>query len=113
MERLTLATLLHLPTLVLHVTDLTADCGMPLAEQWAVRCVARVGGGPGRGGSVRCVGALAVWPGRDGSVRCVGGTSPSGRAGALADAARGRSRTHARACDGGGLLSLAPTGEVG
>lgn len=39
MERLTLACLLHLPTTVVFVMDLTEECGTTVAEQWAIRCV--------------------------------------------------------------------------
>lgn len=39
MERLTLASLEHLPTAVLFVTDLTAQCGTSVADQWAIRWV--------------------------------------------------------------------------
>lgn len=37
MERLTLASLQHLPTAVLFVSDLTAECGTSVANQWAIR----------------------------------------------------------------------------
>jgi GTPase Era involved in 16S rRNA processing len=41
MERLTLATLQHLPTAVLFVTDLTGDCGTNVGDQWAIRAELR------------------------------------------------------------------------
>lgn len=37
MERLTLATLQHLPTSVIFVIDLTEDCGTTLSDQWEIR----------------------------------------------------------------------------
>ncbi|KAL6783797.1 hypothetical protein ACKKBF_B05835 [Auxenochlorella protothecoides x Auxenochlorella symbiontica] len=37
MERLTLATLLHLPTSVVFVADLTGQCGTSVGKQWAIR----------------------------------------------------------------------------
>jgi nucleolar GTP-binding protein len=37
MERLTLASLAHLPTVVMFVADLTGACGTPVAKQWAIR----------------------------------------------------------------------------
>ncbi len=37
MERLTLASLQHLPTAVLFVADLTGECGTTVADQWAIR----------------------------------------------------------------------------
>lgn len=37
MERLTLASLQYLPTAVLFVADLTAQCGTSLADQWKIR----------------------------------------------------------------------------
>ena len=37
MERLTLACLEHLPTAVLFVADLTAECGTSVADQWEIR----------------------------------------------------------------------------
>jgi len=37
MERLTLASLQYLPTAVLFVADLTAECGTSVAEQWRIR----------------------------------------------------------------------------
>lgn len=37
MERLTLACLQHLPTMVLFVSDLTGDCGTSVANQWRIR----------------------------------------------------------------------------
>ncbi|GAB4823843.1 hypothetical protein N2152v2_010889 [Parachlorella kessleri] len=37
MERLTLASLQHLPTAVLFVADLTGECGTTLADQWRIR----------------------------------------------------------------------------
>ena len=39
MERLTLASLQHLPTAVLFVADLTGQCGTSVADQWAIRWV--------------------------------------------------------------------------
>lgn len=39
MERLTLASLQHLPTAVLFVADLTGECGTSVADQWQIRCV--------------------------------------------------------------------------
>ena len=38
MERLTLACLHHLPSAVLFVLDLTAQCGTSVADQLAIRC---------------------------------------------------------------------------
>ena len=38
MERLTLASLEHLPTAVLFVADLTEECGTSVKDQWAIRC---------------------------------------------------------------------------
>lgn len=37
MERLTLASLQHLPTAVLFVADLTGECGTSVADQWRIR----------------------------------------------------------------------------
>ena len=37
MERLTLASLQHLPTAVLFVSDLTGECGTSVGDQWAIR----------------------------------------------------------------------------
>jgi nucleolar GTP-binding protein len=37
MERLTLACLEHLPTVVLFVADLTGECGTSVADQWKIR----------------------------------------------------------------------------
>lgn len=39
MERLTLASLQHLPTAVLFVADLTGECGTSVADQWRIRWV--------------------------------------------------------------------------
>ncbi len=39
MERLTLACLQHLPTVVLFVADLTGECGTSVSDQWKIRLV--------------------------------------------------------------------------
>lgn len=41
MERLTLATLEHLPTAAVIVLDATERCGTSVADQWAIRCELR------------------------------------------------------------------------
>jgi nucleolar GTP-binding protein len=47
MERLTLACVTHLPTVVLYVADATGLCGASPADQWAVRTALKEAAGPG------------------------------------------------------------------
>ena len=46
MERLTLATVAHLPAVVVCVADAVGDSGSPPAAQWAVRAALREAAGP-------------------------------------------------------------------